>query len=265
MGVLNVTPDSFSDGGHHVGADAAIEHGRALAADGAHIIDIGGESTRPGADPVDVETELARVLPVVTQLARDGFTVSIDTMHAAVAEAAIRAGATLVNDVSGGLVDPAMAGVVAETGVDWVLMHWRAPSDVMANHAIYTDVVTDVCAELSDRVEAALDAGVDRDRIILDPGLGFAKTHEHNWDLLRRLDVLFSLGFPVLIGASRKSFLGAALERDGVVPPPVERDAATLAVSMFAAQAGAWGVRVHDVRSTSDAFAVQHRLHTVIE
>jgi dihydropteroate synthase len=257
MGVLNVTPDSFSDGGRYSSLDAAVEHGREMAADGAHLVDVGGESTRPGSGRVDADTEAARVLPVVRALVDAGVAISLDTTRASVADAALAAGATLVNDVSGGLADPDMARVVADAGCPFVLMHWRAHSREMQALATYDDVVRDVCDELSARVDAAVAAGVSPSQIVLDPGLGFAKTAEHNWELLARLDVLLGMGFPVLVGASRKSFLGRLLPGPDGTPRPVDgREAATLATSLLAVQAGAWGVRVHDVRSTVDALAV---------
>ncbi|MFC4946543.1 dihydropteroate synthase [Pseudonocardia sp. GCM10023141] len=255
MGILNVTPDSFSDGGRYSSTTAAVEHGLAMAADGADVIDVGGESTRPGAIRIPVDTELARVLPVVRDLSRCGVTVSIDTTRAVVADAAARAGAAMVNDVSGGLADPAMAKCIAAAGLSYVAMHWRAPSRTMAQHALYRDVVADVVGELGARVEALVDAGVKPNQIILDPGLGFAKTAAHNWQLLSRLAELVALGYPVLLGASRKSFLGELL--GGATPvPPAARDAATVAASALAAAAGAFCVRVHDVASSLDAVRV---------
>jgi dihydropteroate synthase len=257
MGVVNVTPDSFSDGGVHLRARRAIEHGLALAAAGADIVDVGGESTRPGAVRVAAEVELARTVPVVRALARAGLIVSIDTTRAVVARAALDAGATLVNDISGGLADPAMPACVAAAEVPYVAMHWRGPSRTMHRYADYRDVVTEVVAELRARLHALCGAGIAADRIILDPGLGFAKKAEHNWQLLRRFDELLALGHPVLVGASRKSFLGAVLATgDGPPPPPGARDAATAAVSALAAAAGAFCVRVHDVPSTLDAVRV---------
>ncbi|WP_405101302.1 dihydropteroate synthase [Micromonospora sp. NBC_01412] len=257
MGVLNVTPDSFSDGGRYADFTAAVAHGVRLVADGAHLVDIGGESTRPGADRVDAETEAARVLPVIRELAAAGVVVSIDTSRARVAEAALAAGAAVVNDVSGGLADPDMARVVRDAGCPWVLMHWRGHSRGMRELARYTDVVTDVRAELAQRVDAALTAGVPADRIVVDPGLGFAKTAEHNWQLTARLPELLALGFPLLFGASRKSYLGQLLaDADGVPRPTAGREAATVATSLLAVAAGAWGVRVHDVLGTVDALAV---------
>jgi dihydropteroate synthase len=257
MGVLNVTPDSFSDGGRYADLDAAVAHAQDMIHEGADLVDVGGESTRPGAERIDAATELRRVLPVVRALAATGVPMSIDTTRAAVAAAAIEAGVAVVNDVSGGLADPAMARVVADAGCPWVLMHWRAHSRRMGELAVYTDVVKEVCAELAQRVDAALGAGVAGDRLVVDPGLGFAKTAEHNWRLCAHLDALRALGHPVLIGASRKSFLGTLLaDRDGKPRPVAERGAATIATSVLAVAAGAWGVRVHDVRDTVDAIAV---------
>lgn len=260
MGVLNVTPDSFSDGGRWTDADAAVQHGRDLVAAGADLVDVGGESTRPGAARVGVDEELRRVVPVVQRLAGEGVVVSVDTMRAAVAAAALDAGAALVNDVSGGLADPRMAALVAERGVPYVAMHWRGHSDVMDRAASYRDVVDDVRRELSDRVEALLGAGVRREQLALDPGLGFAKHAEHDWALLAGLDRLADLGLPLLVGASRKRFVGAVLAgEDGVAVPAGERDAATAAISALAAASGAWCVRVHDVRPSADAVRVAAR------
>jgi dihydropteroate synthase len=257
MGILNVTPDSFSDGGLYDEVDAAVRHGHELIADGADLVDIGGESTRPGAHRVDAGTEAARVVPVIRELAAAGVTCSVDTTRAEVAAAAIEAGAAIVNDVSGGLADPSMGAVVADAGVPWILMHWRGASDVMQSLAEYDDVVTDVRAELERQVESAIGAGVDPSRLIVDPGLGFAKNAEHNWELLRQLRELVDWGFPVLVGASRKRFLGELLAGpDGELRPPSGRETATAAVSLLAAQAGAWGVRVHRPSETRDVLAV---------
>ena len=257
MGVLNVTPDSFSDGGRYADLDAAVRHGLQMHRDGAQLVDVGGESTRPGADRVDAETEAARVLPVIRELAAHGVPMSIDTYRASVAAAALAAGVTVVNDVSGGLADPDMAKVVADAGCPWVLMHWRGHAKRMRDLANYTDVVTDVKAELSQRIADALAAGVAADRIVIDPGLGFAKRPADNWQLTARLPELLALGFPVLFAASRKSYLGALLAGpDGSPRPTAERAAATIATSVLAVAAGAWGVRVHDVRGTVDALAV---------
>ncbi len=254
MGVLNVTPDSFSDGGRYADLDAAVAHGVQLWRDGADLIDVGGESTRPGADRVDPDTETDRVVPVIRQLAAAGVPMSIDTTRAAVAEAALAAGAEVVNDVSGGLADPDMARVVAAADCPWILMHWRGHSQRMQDLARYTDVVAEVRDELAARIAGALRRGVSEQRIILDPGLGFAKTAEHNWRLLAHLDVLLGLGRPVLVGASRKSFLGRLLAGPDGTPRPVgDREAASIATNLSAVAAGAWGVRVHEVRATVDA------------
>jgi dihydropteroate synthase len=262
VGILNVTPDSFSDGGRFLDLDHAVAHGIAMREAGADLVDVGGESTRPGAARIDTAEELRRVLPVVRDLVADGVPVSIDTTRAAVAEAVLEAGATVVNDVSGGLADAAMARVVAEARVPWILMHWRGHSARMGALATYEDVVADVKRELSARVEAALKAGIDERRLAIDPGLGFAKTAAHNWALLRRLDVLLALGFPLLVGASRKRFLGQLLAGDDDVPrPPDGREVATAAITALVATAGAWGVRVHDVASSMDAVAVAAAIH----
>ncbi|WP_433267557.1 dihydropteroate synthase [Actinosynnema sp. CS-041913] len=252
LGVLNVTPDSFSDGGRYLGRSDAVEHGVAMFRRGADLIDVGGESTRPGASRVDPAVEAARVAPVIRELVARGVPVSVDTMRAEVAVAALEAGASIVNDVSGGLADPEMASVVASAGVPYVLMHWRGHSREMDQLAVYDDVVHDVRDELRARVDVALAAGVSADNIVLDPGLGFAKNASHNWQLLNRLDELMELGFPVLVGASRKRFLGTLLGDRA----PDGREDATAAVSALAAFVGAWGVRVHDVDKSLDAVAV---------
>ncbi|MCH5643773.1 dihydropteroate synthase [Gordonia sp. ABSL49_1] len=264
MGVINVTADSFSDGGRYLDADAAVAHGLELVAQGADLIDVGGESTRPGAIRVDPDLEAARVTPVIAALAEQGARISVDTMRASVAAAAIDAGAAIVNDVSGGRADPDMAKVVADAGVPWILMHWRPAGDSgdrRFTHRIgdvggYRDVVAEVSGELLAQVDAAVSAGVDPDRLILDPGLGFAKTAEHNWALLHALPTLVGLGFPVLVGASRKRFLGTLLADGDAVRPPQERDVATASISALSAANGAWGVRVHDVAGSRDAVAV---------
>jgi dihydropteroate synthase len=257
VGILNVTPDSFSDGGRYGTVPAAVAHGLTMAAAGADYVDVGGESTRPGAGRVAPGEECRRVLPVIAELAGRGVAVSIDTTRASVATAALAAGAVMVNDVSGGLADPAMGQVVAETRAPWVLMHRRGESRDMYAEARYDDVVADVRRELCRRVDAALVAGVAAERIVVDPGLGFAKQPEHDLALLAGLDRIIDLGFPVLVGASRKRFLGAVLATsDGRPRPADQRDSATLATSVLAAQAGAWGVRVHDVRGSVDAVRV---------
>jgi dihydropteroate synthase len=257
MGVVNVTPDSFSDGGVAFDPDAAVRVGLGLLQDGADLLDVGGESTRPGATRVPEGEELRRVLPVVQGLAAAGAVVSVDSTRASVASAALEAGAQLVNDVSGGLADPAMLPLVAEAEVPYVVMHWRGHSAAMQQRAHYDDVVTDVRAELRARLDAAEAHGVDLHRVLVDPGLGFAKQAEHSWALLRALPELADLGCPLLVGASRKGFLGDLLaDPDGTARPPQERDAATAALTVVAAQAGAWAVRVHDARPSADAVRV---------
>jgi dihydropteroate synthase len=257
MGVVNVTPDSFSDGGRFFDTTAAVKRGLALADEGADLVDVGGESTRPGATRVDEDEELRRVLPVVRGLASEGVTVSVDTMRASVAERAVAAGAALVNDVSGGLADPAMVPSVAAAGVPFVVMHWRGFSEGMNSRAVYRDVVGEVVGELRARVEAVVDGGIAPERLILDPGLGFAKQAEHDLALLACQERLRELGRPLLVAASRKRFLGRVLADTGGAPPPArERDAATAAVSAIAAAQGAWAVRVHEVRATADAVRV---------
>lgn len=262
MGVVNVTPDSFSDGGAWFGAEAAMARGRQLAAQGADIVDVGGESTRPGAQRIPADEELRRVIPVITGLAAEGVPVSVDTMRAEVADAALGAGARLVNDVSGGLADPDMPRLVARARVPYVVMHWRGHSHQMDQRAVYADVVTEVCAELRRRIDAVIAAGVDPAMIVVDPGLGFAKHAEHNWALLVNLDRVSCLGgagqaFPVLVGASRKRFLGRLLAApDGTPRSFAGSDDATVAVTALAAAAGAWCARVHEVPANSDAVRV---------
>ncbi|MEY3733438.1 MAG: dihydropteroate synthase [Actinomycetota bacterium] len=257
MGILNVTPDSFSDGGRWSSTDAAIARGIDLHSEGADLVDVGGESTRPGAQRISVEDELARVLPVVRALASEGIAVSIDTMRAEVAAACVDAGAVLVNDVSGGQADPLMLPWLASVTIPYVAMHWRGPSDVMEDLATYGDVVSEVVDELAERLQALADAGVDPDRVVLDPGLGFAKRSPHNWALLRDLEELESLGRPLLVGASRKRFLGDLLAgADGAARPMEGRDAAGDAVTALAAYLGVWCVRVHEVRASRDAVLV---------
>ena len=257
MGVVNVTPDSFSDGGEWFEQDAAIAHGRDVLAAGADIVDIGGESTRPGAERPSVEEELRRVVPVVTALAADGAVVSVDTMRASVARAAVDAGATIVNDVSGGLADPEMVPWVAANRLPYIAMHWRGHSTSMQSRAVYDDVVEDVVRELAARRDTLLADGIDEDNLVLDPGLGFAKNAEHNWALMAALPVLHDLGHPILLGASRKTFLGRLGREEGAAPrPAAERDVETTATSVMAAMAGLWCVRVHDVGSTVRALSV---------
>jgi dihydropteroate synthase len=254
VGVLNVTPDSFSDGGRYVDVAAAVEHGIKLHADGAAFVDVGGESTRPGARRIDADEECRRVLPLIRELTASGVATSIDTYRAEVAAAALEAGAGVINDVSGGLGDPRMAAVAADAGCPWILMHWRGHSADMQQLAHYDDVVSEVVAELTARVDAALAAGVAPGALIVDPGLGFAKTADHNWALLNRLDAIMAMGFPVLVGASRKSFLGRLLADPAGTPRPVDgRESATTALTAYVALRGGWGVRVHDVRASVDA------------
>ena len=267
MGVVNVTDDSFSDGGRYIDRDRAIRHGLALAAAGAVIIDVGGESTRPGATRVDADVEASRVVPVIEGLVQQGITVSIDTMHSSVARAAIESGAHIVNDVSGGRADPDMAAVVADAGVPWILMHWRSVG-AERPHAIpdYRDVVADVRAELLASVDAAVGAGVDPALLVIDPGLGFAKSAAHNWTLLAALPEFVATGIPVLVGASRKRFLGALLaDADGELRPPDGRETATAVISALAATHRVWGVRVHDAAASVDALKVVEAWHDAPE
>jgi dihydropteroate synthase len=247
MGILNVTPDSFSDGGDFNSFEAAVAHGLAMIAEGADIIDIGGESTRPGAVRISEEEELARVIPVIKELSQHGAVISIDTMRSGVARAAVSAGATYVNDVSGGLADPQMHQVVAELGTKYILMHWRGHSIDMNSKAIYSDVVEEVKAELMDQVGKAMAAGIEKEKIILDPGIGFAKESDHNWDLIHRITEIVDLGYPVLVGASRKRFLGG--------DSPLDREAATLKITEDLLDTGIWGVRVHSVAPHKEVIA----------
>jgi dihydropteroate synthase len=261
VGVVNVTPDSFSDGGEWLEPSAAISHGLELVEEGADIIDVGGESTRPGATRPDVSEEFRRVMPVIRELVTSGACVSIDTMRTAVAEPAIAAGARLVNDVSGGRADPGLLRLVAEAGVAYVCMHWRGHSEDMQSKASYGDVVAEVIAELRTQLDEADRAGVAADKLIIDPGFGFAKTAEHNWHLLQRLNEFDVLGRPMLAGVSRKTFLGRLLAGpDGSPRPPKLRDDATTALTAVLALRGVWGVRAHSVRASRDAIAVAQRL-----
>jgi dihydropteroate synthase len=260
MGIINVTPDSFSDGGAFPDADSAIKHGLQLLAAGADLLDVGGESTRPGAARVSAAEEQERVRPVVAGLAEAGAVVSIDTMRASTAEVALAAGARIVNDVSGGLADPDLPRVVAAAGVPYVVMHWRAHSSRMQEMAQYDDVVGEVRDELLERLDRVVAAGVAPEQVILDPGLGFAKTPAHNWTLLAHLDALLDLGRPLLVGASRKSFLGSLLAAGAEPRPVVDRDDASAALTALVAVAGAWAVRVHEVRASADAVRVAARL-----
>ncbi|WP_255953222.1 dihydropteroate synthase [Streptomyces odontomachi] len=263
MGVVNVTPDSFSDGGRFFDTTTAVKHGLDLVAQGADLVDVGGESTRPGAARVDEAEELRRVVPVVRGLASEGVLVSVDTMRASVAEQALAAGAMLVNDVSGGLADPAMISVVADAGVPFVVMHWRGFLQGPNIRGVYADVVSEVVDELHARVQAVVAGGVDMKKIIVDPGLGFSKDVEHDLTLLAHLDGLAALGRPILVAASRKRFLGRVLAGpDGTPPPARERDAATAAVSAIAAHGRAWAIRVHDVGASADAVRVAQAIES---
>ena len=247
MGILNVTPDSFADGGRHNDFDAAVTRGLEMIAEGVDIIDIGGESTRPGADRVSEEEEIARTIPVITELAKHGARISIDTMRASTAEAAMKAGASIINDVSGGLADTNMLQTAARLKVPYIAMHWRGASKDMNSKAIYDDVVTDVISELQERISAALDAGIQPGNLIIDPGLGFAKDADHNWKIIDAIDSFVELGYPVLIGASRKRFLGG--------DSPDEREQATIDLTKRLATTGIWAVRVHSVKPHKEVLA----------
>lgn len=245
MGILNVTPDSFADGGLHFDTDLAITHGREMIEDGVDIIDIGGESTRPGADRVSAEEEQARVIPVIQELAKENVVISIDTMRASTAKLGVEAGATIVNDVSGGAADPEMFSTIAQLGCKYTLMHWRGHSKDMNSKAIYSDVVAEVIEEISIQLDKALAAGIKRENIILDPGIGFAKDAEHNWEILNRIDEFIELGYPILIGHSRKRFLGG--------DTPNDREDATVQVTQSLVGKGIWAVRVHGVKANKEA------------
>ena len=247
MGILNVTPDSFADGGRHNEFDAAVKRGLEMITEGVDIIDVGGESTRPGADRVSQEEEIARTIPVITELAKHGVTISIDTMRASTAEAAIKAGASIINDVSGGLADDAMLQTAAELKVPYIAMHWRGQSKDMNSKAVYGDVVNEVIAELNERIDAALDAGIHKDKLIIDPGIGFAKDAEHNWAIIDAIDRFVAMGYPVLIGASRKRFLGG--------DSPDQREQATIELTKRLGTTGVWAVRVHSVKPHKEVLA----------
>lgn len=247
MGILNVTPDSFADGGRHNDFEAAVHHGHEMLAEGVDIIDIGGESTKPGVERVSEEEELDRVIPVIKELANTGARISIDTMRASTARAAISAGAQIINDVSGGLADPEMLPTAAQLGVPYIAMHWRGHSKDMNSRAVYGDVVKDVIAELQERVNAALDAGITKGNLILDPGIGFAKEAHHNWEIIDSIDQFVALGYPVLVGGSRKRFLGG--------DNPDEREAATIELTKRLSTSGIWGVRVHSVKAHKDVLS----------
>ena len=247
MGILNVTPDSFADGGRHNEFDAAVARGLEMIAEGVDIIDIGGESTRPGAERVSEAEEIERTIPVIAELAKHGVKISIDTMRASTAEAAIKAGASIINDVSGGLADPLMLQTAARLGVPYIAMHWRGQSKDMNSKAVYNDVVIDVISELQERITAALDAGIEVGNLIIDPGLGFAKDAEHNWEIIDSIDSFVDLGYPVLVGGSRKRFLGG--------DSPDEREQATIDLTKRLATTGVWAVRVHSVKPHKEVLA----------
>ena len=247
MGILNITPDSFADGGRHSSFEAAVKRGREMIAENVDIIDIGGESTRPGAERVSEAEELARVIPVIIELAKDGVRMSIDTMRASTARAAISAGAQMINDVSGGLADPAMLITAAELETPYIAMHWRGQSKDMNSMAVYNNAVDDVISELRERINAALDAGIIKDHLIIDPGIGFAKDADHNWEIINKIDKFVELGYPVLIGASRKRFLGG--------DTPDEREIATIALTKRLSTTGIWGVRVHSVKPNKEVLS----------
>ena len=252
MGILNVTPDSFADGGRYSTTDLALKRAEEMMSEGVEIIDVGGESTKPGADRITQAEEVARVIPVINELAKKVTPISIDTTRASVAEQAIKLGISYVNDVSGGLADPEMYKLIAKhPKVQYIIMHWRAHSKTMQDHAIYKDVVKEVKEELEERIEDAIKAGVNPDQIIIDPGLGFAKLPEHNWELLRNIDRIALLGYPILIGASRKRFLGELTGSSN----PDDREAASIAVTAMVAKQGVWGVRTHSVKPHRDAIA----------
>ena len=248
MGILNVTPDSFADGGKHNDFESAVARGLEMIAEGVDIIDIGGESTRPGADRVSEQEEIARTIPIITELAKHGAKMSIDTMRANTARAAITAGAAIINDVSGGLADPSMLQTAAELKVPYIAMHWRGQSKDMNSKAIYADVVSEVISELQERVSAALDAGISADKLIIDPGLGFAKDADHNWAIIDAIDQFVAMGYPVLVGASRKRFLGGT--------SPDEREQATIDLTRRLAPTGIWAVRVHSVKPHKEVLSV---------
>ena len=247
MGILNVTPDSFADGGRHNDFEAAVNHGHEMLAEGVDIIDIGGESTKPGVERVSEEEELARVIPVIKELAKTGTRISIDTMRASSAKAAIKAGAQIINDVSGGLADPEMLPTAAQLGVPYIAMHWRGHSKDMNSRAVYGDVVKDVISELQERIDAALDAGIRQENLMIDPGIGFAKEAHHNWEIIDSIDEFVALGYPVLVGGSRKRFLGG--------DNPDERESATIELTKRLSTSGIWGVRVHSVKAHKDVLS----------
>ena len=267
MGVLNVTPDSFSDGGEHNSLEAALDHARVLAIGGADIIDVGGESTRPGAKRVTVPEEIARVVPVIEAIKRElSAEVSIDTMNAQTARAAVAAGASIINDVSGGQADPAIFDVAAETGAKLVISHWRGHDQGAASEQVYVDIAKDVASDLSKQIELARSRGVKLEQIIIDPGLGFGKDLAQNWELVARLDELEKLGLPILVGASRKRFIAGVLEPDNPAEADnTRRDLGTAVLTALLLQRKLWGVRVHNVVATEDAISIVSALHSAKE
>lgn len=256
MGILNVTPDSFADGGQFESYDSALRRGLEMLTEGVDIIDVGGESTRPGSHRITSDEELRRVLPVVEALAAQGAIISIDTKRAATAKKAVEAGAQIVNDVSAGLSDPEMLSVVASLECPYIAMHTRGESADMQVRAVYADVVKEVVQELRERVDASLAAGILEANLILDPGIGFAKESEDNWEILNHLDAFKALGFPILIGASRKRFLGKLVGSDRTDA----RESATIALTTLLTKQGVWGVRVHSVKPHRDAIEVARRM-----
>lgn len=264
MGVLNITPDSFSDGGEFLDPSQALAHAKLLIAQGADILDVGGESTRPGAQRVDLTTEQSRILPVIDAIKDLGVAISVDTMNAQTAVLAIETGASIINDVSGGLADPSMFAALASFDCTYILGHWRGHSDVMDSLNAYSDVAREVVGELAEQVAMAVSAGIDRSRIVVDPGIGFAKDVKQNWDLVARLDELEQLGLPILVGASRKRFLAAALnEQDPSSVSTQRRDVATAVLTALLLQRKLWGIRVHNVEATVDAIKVVSALKGV--
>ena len=257
MGILNITPDSFADGGKYFSKTDAINHGRRLMAEGADIIDIGGESTKPGVDRVSEDQEMERVIPVIEELLKDGAVISVDTMRSNVAKEAITKGVTYINDVSGGLADEKMASIIAaNSSIQYIVMHWRGHSKQMQINANYKDVVREVKDELDERVTVLIKHGIRPEQIILDPGIGFAKESEHNWEILKNIDRLQMLGYPLLVGVSRKSFLGELINSK----EPEAREFATISLTVELARQKVWGVRTHSVRAHKEAIAVIERL-----
>ena len=260
VGVLNATPDSFSDGGQFSASSDAVAYGLELASSGADIVDVGGESTRPGASRISVDEELTRVIPIISALAAEGVCVSVDTMRASVAREALLVGAGIVNDVSGGRADPDMFKVLTESEVPYILMHWRGHSDQMMSQSLYADLIAEVKHEISEQILAATTSGIAAERIVVDPGIGFSKLPEQNWQLLAQLRELTQLNHPILVGASRKRFIGELLAKNGNDRPVSEREAGTTAITTYLAQNKIWAVRVHDAQASADAVSVVEKL-----